>query len=95
MALAAPLVADMHQEILDFLGALASALIVALAFALRLCGVAGILITLSAAIAGNLFDSVLGATVERRGLMTNGTVNFAGTTFAGALALAAALYMGI
>jgi uncharacterized membrane protein len=49
---------------------------------------------LAAAVAGNLFDSVLGATLERRGLVTNGIVNFAGTSFAGALALAFALHMG-
>jgi uncharacterized membrane protein len=30
----------------------------------------------------------MGATLERRGLVTNGIVNFAGTVFAGALALA-------
>ncbi len=44
--------------------------------------------------AGNLLDSVLGATLERRGLVTNGIVNFAGTSFAGALALAIALRIG-
>ena len=36
----------------------------------------------------DLFDSLLGATIERRGLVTNGIVNFAGTSFAGGLALA-------
>jgi len=76
-------------------GGLASALIVALAFSLGLCSRAGIIITLSAAIAGNLLDSVLGATLERRGLVTNGIVNFAGTTFAGALALAITLHIGL
>jgi uncharacterized protein (TIGR00297 family) len=75
-------------------GLLASTLVVALAFSLRLCGRAGIIIALSAAIAGNLLDSVLGATLERRGLITNGIVNFAGTSFAGALALAIALHIG-
>ena len=75
-------------------GALASALVVALAFAVGLCGRAGVVITLSAAIAGNLLDSVLGATLERRGLVTNGIVNFAGTSFAGAVALAIALHIG-
>jgi len=75
-------------------GALASALVVVLAFALGLCGRAGIIITLSAAIAGNLLDSMLGATIERRGLVTNGIVNFAGTSFAGAVALAMALGIG-
>ncbi len=75
-------------------GVLGSALIVALAFALGLCGRAGFIITLSAAVAGNLLDSVLGATLERRGLVTNGIVNFAGTSFAGGLALAIALHIG-
>ncbi len=75
-------------------GALASALIVALAFALGLCGRAGIVITLAAAVAGNFLDSLLGATLERRGMVTNGIVNFAGTSFAGGLALAIALRMG-
>jgi uncharacterized membrane protein len=41
-------------------------------------------------VAGNLLDSVLGATIERRGLVTNGVVNFVGTSFAGGLALALA-----
>jgi len=75
-------------------GALASALVVALAFGLGLCGRAGVIIALSAAVAGNLLDSVLGATLERRGLVTNGIVNFAGTSFAGALALCIALHIG-
>jgi uncharacterized membrane protein len=38
-----------------------------------------------------LFDSLLGATVERRGLVTNSVVNFFGTSFAGALALILAM----
>jgi len=75
-------------------GALASALVVALALAMGLCGKGGATIALAAAVAGNLLDSVLGATLERRGLMTNGIVNFAGTSFAGALALAMALHIG-
>ncbi len=75
-------------------GALASTLMATLAFNLGLCGRAGLIIALGAAIAGNLFDSVLGATLERRGLATNGIVNFAGTTFAGMLALAIALHLG-
>ena len=59
-----------------------------------LCGRAGIIIALAAALTGNLLDSVLGATLERRGLITNGIVNFAGTSFAGAVALAIALHLG-
>ncbi len=71
-------------------GFAASALLVGLGFGLGLCGprpMVGAAVALAAAVAGNLFDSLLGATVERRGLVTNGIVNFAGTSFAGALAL--------
>jgi uncharacterized protein (TIGR00297 family) len=66
----------------------ASALVVGLGFALGLCGKGPAAIALTAAIAGNFLDSVLGATVERGGLVTNGIVNFAGTSFAGGLAFA-------
>ena len=69
-------------------GLLASALIAGVGYTLGVCGLAGTLIALGAGFAGNLFDSVLGATIERRGLVTNGIVNFAGTSFAGGLALA-------
>ncbi len=75
-------------------GGLACLLVVALGFGMGLCGRAGVIIALSAAVAGNLLDSLLGATIERRGLVTNGIVNFAGSSFAGALALAIALHMG-
>lgn len=75
-------------------GALASALIVALAFGMGLCGKGGAAIALAAAVAGNLLDSVLGATLERRGLVTNGIVNFACSSIAGALGLAIALRIG-
>ncbi len=73
-------------------GVAASALIAALSFALGLCSAPGAAIALAAAVAGNLFDSLLGATVERRGLVTNGIVNFAGTSFAGALTLVFTLW---
>lgn len=69
-------------------GVTASALIAALGLALRLTSPGGAAVALGAAVIGNLFDSVLGATLERRGLVTNGVVNFAGTSLAGALALA-------
>jgi len=75
-------------------GIIASALVVGLGFGLGLCGqraLAGAGIALAAAVAGNLFDSILGATLERQGLVTNGIVNFSGTSFAGALALAIVL----
>lgn len=75
-------------------GVLASALIAALALGMGLCGKGGVAMALAAAVVGNLLDSVLGATLERRGLVTNGIVNFAGTGFAGALALYMALCIG-
>ncbi len=65
----------------------ASAAIIAVACALGLCGPGTAVVAFIAAGAGNLFDSYLGATIERRGLVGNGTVNFAGTSFAGGLAL--------
>jgi uncharacterized protein (TIGR00297 family) len=68
-------------------GAAASALVAGTALALGLCNRRGAMLAFGAAVAGNLFDSVLGATLERRGLVTNSIVNFAGTSFAGALAL--------
>jgi uncharacterized protein (TIGR00297 family) len=69
-------------------GLLASGMVVALGYGMGLCGKGGAAMAFSAAVAGNLLDSLLGATLERRGLVTNGIVNFAGTSFAGGLALA-------
>ena len=69
-------------------GMLAAAVIVALAWGLGLLSAGGAGIALVAAAAGNVADSVLGATIEERGLVTNGVVNFAGTALAGALAFA-------
>ena len=69
-------------------GLLASSLVVGSGYALGLCSLGGAALAAGAALAGNLLDSLLGATLERRGLVTNGIVNFAGTSFAGALALA-------
>jgi uncharacterized protein (TIGR00297 family) len=68
-------------------GFAASAVIAGLGFALGLCSPGAAALVFGAAVAGNLLDSVLGATLERRDLVTNGIVNFAGTSFAGALAL--------
>jgi len=79
-------------------GFAASAIIMGLGLGLGLCGpyrIAGPAIALGAACAGNLFDSLLGATIQRRGLVTNGMVNFAGTSLAGALALGLALSLGL
>ena len=79
-------------------GFAASAIIIGLGLGLGLCGpyrFAGPAIALGAACVGNLFDSLLGATIQRRGLVTNGIVNFAGTSVAGALALGLALSLGL
>ena len=45
-----------------------------------LCALAGIL--------GTFFDSLLGATIERRGLIGNNTVNFLSTLAAAAIGFA-------
>ena len=79
-------------------GFAASAIIMGLGLGLGLCGpyrFAGPTVALAAAAAGNLFDSFLGATLQRRGLVTNGVVNFAGTSVAGGLALGLALRLGL
>lgn len=72
-------------------GFAASALVVLLGYALGLCWGWNALIALIAAFAGNLADSLIGATLERRGLITNSIVNFMGTGFAGTIALVVAL----
>lgn len=76
-------------------GLVASSLIVGLGNSLGLCGGKAAVIALAAAFAGNLIDSLLGATFERGGRITNAIVNFAGTSSAGGIALAFALYFGI
>ena len=79
-------------------GFAASAIIIGLGLGLGLCGpyrFAGPAIALGAACVGNLFDSLLGGTIQRRGLVTNSIVNFAGTSVAGALALGLALSLGL
>ncbi|MGH9401993.1 MAG: DUF92 domain-containing protein [Terriglobia bacterium] len=72
----------------------ASTLVVLLGCGLGLCWGWNAVIVLIAALAGNLADSLIGATLERRGLVTNSVVNFMGTSLAGALALAVALHWG-
>jgi len=54
----------------------------------------GCAIAFVAAIAGLLFDSLLGATIERKGWIGNDLVNFFSTAFAGILALAMQIAMG-
>ena len=65
-------------------GALAAAIVVALSPVAQDWGAA--LAVFMAACAGLVFDSVLGATVERRGWLGNDLVNFASTVFAAAVA---------
>jgi len=79
-------------------GFAASTIVMGLGMGLRLCGpyrFAGPAIALAAAAVGNLLDSFLGATLQRRGLVTNGMVNFVGTSVAGGLALSLALHLGL
>lgn len=52
------------------------------------------LLVLAAACAGLLFDSVLGATIERRGWVGNDLVNFSSTLFAAAIAVIWLLFRG-
>ncbi|HEV2419012.1 MAG TPA: DUF92 domain-containing protein [Terriglobia bacterium] len=73
-------------------GFVASLLVVLLGCALGLCWGWNAVIVLAAAFVGNLADSLIGATLERRGLVTNSIVNFIGTSLAGALALVAAIH---
>jgi uncharacterized protein (TIGR00297 family) len=75
-------------------GALAAVAVVGLGYGLGVCGKGGAAIALACAVAGNLLDSLLGATLERRGLVTNGIVNFTGASVAGGLALSMALHLG-
>jgi uncharacterized protein (TIGR00297 family) len=74
------------------LGIGASALVTILAYELKLIRGWESVLVLSAAVAGIFADSVLGATLERRELVSNSIVNFAGTGFSGALALVFGLH---
>ncbi|HEV2424483.1 MAG TPA: DUF92 domain-containing protein [Terriglobia bacterium] len=72
-------------------GLIAAGLIVGLAWGLGLVSAGGACLALVTAAAGNLADSLLGSTIERQRLVTNGVVNFTATALAGALALALTL----
>jgi uncharacterized protein (TIGR00297 family) len=69
-------------------GALAAAIVAATGmFAMRMT-LAQVAIAFTGGIAGLFFDSLLGATVERKGWLGNDLVNFFSTVFAVAVALA-------
>jgi uncharacterized protein (TIGR00297 family) len=67
------------------MGILGAALLTLLGRFLLLVPVRATLPVLLAGISGNLLDSLLGATLQRRGLMNNDTVNFANTLGGAAL----------
>jgi uncharacterized protein (TIGR00297 family) len=68
-------------------GALAAAIIVFLSPFAHTVG--PVLCIFAAGCGGMLFDSILGATVERKGWLGNDLVNFTSTAFAAAVAWAA------
>lgn len=66
---------------------MASFLIAALASAAGWIPNRQVSVIAAAGFVGTLFDSLLGATLERRGLIGNNGVNFAGTVAAGIIAV--------
>ena len=68
------------------LGAASAFVITAIAAATHPVDLSNALLVFTAGTAGLLFDSLLGATVERRGWLGNDLVNFISTAFAAALA---------
>lgn len=68
-------------------GCTAAFAVAAVAGAMRVIAWPWLLPVVAAAVAGMLFDSVLGATLERRGWLSNNFVNLLGTAFAAALVL--------
>ena len=73
-------------------GSIGAIAIATIAIALKVLSIRHAVLAAGAGIAGTLFDSLLGATLERRGRMDNDQVNGASTVFA-ALATAAALWL--
>ena len=71
------------------LGVLAAALVTLEAVGTRILNPRAATIAGVAGIVGMIVDSLLGATLERRGLLTNNTVNLASTAFSATLAAAA------
>ena len=70
------------------LAGIAGSCIIALLYAIAAGFGKGFLIVIIAGTAGNLFDSVLGATLERKGLLKNDGVNLLNTAFAAVVAWA-------
>lgn len=75
-----------------FVGSVAAAAVAAIAVGLRVVWTRHAVLAAAAGIGGMFFDSLLGATLERRGRMDNDQVNGASTVFA-ALATALALWL--
>jgi uncharacterized protein (TIGR00297 family) len=73
-------------------GGAGAIVIAAMAFGLHVASANSAMIAAAAGIAGMFFDSLLGATLERRGRMNNDQVNGASTVFA-ALATALVLWL--
>jgi uncharacterized protein (TIGR00297 family) len=63
-------------------GSVGAIVIAAMAWALHITLVVPAIIAAAAGVAGMFFDSLLGATLERRGRMDNDQVNGASTVFA-------------
>ena len=70
-------------------GIAAAALIAATGAPALSMSFAGCLVAFAAGVAGLFFDSLLGATLERKGYLGNDLVNFSSTAFAAALSLLA------
>jgi uncharacterized protein (TIGR00297 family) len=68
-------------------GALAALFVGLLTWMTGLLNLQWALLSAACGFAGMLFDSVLGATLERRGLLGNDGVNFVSTVFAADVAL--------
>jgi uncharacterized protein (TIGR00297 family) len=67
-------------------GAFAAIIVVLVSYLTGLFGLQGIFVCVLGAIVGTMADSVLGATIERRGLLGNNGVNFISTLVAGVMA---------
>jgi uncharacterized protein (TIGR00297 family) len=73
-------------------GAVAAMLVVLVCVITGLIPRSGFGLAVAAAVAGMLFDSLLGALLERRHLLSNDTVNFLSTVFAAVVAFNFSLY---